>query len=142
MVLFVHGGYAPATVAYDLEGFSLMAAAAAGRVTRLTGLPTVTARYVDVADPTAVRHALAGHDVVLSAVPYYFNLELTRAAVAAGVSFCDLGGNTEIVRRQHALDAEARAAGVAVVAETLIGLSIGLMMMMPVTSAVSGVMFS
>ncbi len=101
------------------------AAAAAGRVTRLTGLPAVTARYVNVGDPTAVQEALAGHDVVLSAVPYYFNLELTRAAIAAGVSFCDLGGNTEIVRQQHALDAEARAAGVAVVADCGMGPGMG-----------------
>jgi lysine 6-dehydrogenase len=69
--------------------------------------------------------ALAGHHVALSAVPYYFNLPLTRAAIAAGVSFCDLGGNTEIVRQQHGLDAEARAAGVAVVADCGMGPGMG-----------------
>ena len=58
-------------------------------------------------------------------MPYYFNLSLTRAAIAAGVSFCDLGGNTEIVRQQHGLDAEARAAGVAVVADCGMGPGMG-----------------
>jgi lysine 6-dehydrogenase len=101
------------------------AVTAAGRVTRLTGLPTVTARYVDVADPVAVQQALAGHNVAISAVPYYLNLELTRAAIAAGVSFCDLGGNTEVVRQQHALDDAARAAGVAVVADCGMGPGMG-----------------
>ncbi len=76
-------------------------------------------------DPAAVQQALAGHDVALSAVPYYFNLPLTRAAIAAGVSFCDLGGNTEIVRQQHALDAKRSAAGVGIVADCGMGPGMG-----------------
>jgi lysine 6-dehydrogenase len=51
----------------------------------------------------------------MSAIPYYFNYELARHAVAAGVHFCDLGGNTEIVFQQKGLDAEARARGVTVI---------------------------
>ena len=43
---------------------------------------------------------LRGFDVAISAVPYAFNVELTRRAIAAGTPFVDLGGNTAVVRRQ------------------------------------------
>ncbi len=101
------------------------AAAAAERVNRLIGQAIAAPRQLDVSDMQAVQQALAGHHVAVSAVPYYFNLALTRAAIAAGVSFCDLGGNTDIVRQQHALDAEAGAAGVAVVADCGMGPGMG-----------------
>ncbi len=66
---------------------------------------------LDVRDENAIRRALKGYGVVLSAVPYFYNLALTRAAIETGVSFRDLGGNTEIVRQQHALDRDAHRAG-------------------------------
>ena len=48
-------------------------------------------------------------------MPYVYNLEITRAALRAGVSLCDLGGNTDIAREQHEFDAEARAAGISII---------------------------
>ena len=36
----------------------------------------------------------------MSAIPYYLNYDMARLAVEAGVHFCDLGGNTEIVFKQ------------------------------------------
>ncbi len=101
------------------------ATAAAERVNRLAGRPVAEAIQLDVSDAQAVAAALQGYHVALSATPYYFNLSLTRAAIAAGVSFCDLGGNTDIVRQQHALDDAARAAGVAVVADCGMGPGMG-----------------
>ena len=70
---------------------------------------------VDVTDLEAVERLLTGVDAFLSAVPYVYNLEITRAAIQARAHMCDLGGNTEIVRQQHGFDAEARAAGVSVI---------------------------
>jgi lysine 6-dehydrogenase len=70
---------------------------------------------LDVRDHDAVRAALRGCDAALSAIPYYFNVDLAALAVEAGVHFCDLGGNTEIVLQQKALDARAREQGVTVV---------------------------
>lgn len=102
-----------------------VATAAAERINRLTGQSIVTPCQVDVSDGAAVQQALTGHRAALSAVPYYYNLSLTRAAIAAGVSFCDLGGNTEIVRQQHALNGEAEAAGVAIVADCGMGPGMG-----------------
>jgi len=70
---------------------------------------------VDVADLPAVVRLLEGVDAFLSAVPYFYNLELTRAAVQARASMCDLGGNTAIVRQQQAFDAQAKAAGISII---------------------------
>jgi lysine 6-dehydrogenase len=70
---------------------------------------------LDVQDGAALRAAMAGHAGVLNAAPYYFNLEVARAAVDVGVHCADLGGNTEIVFKQKKLDAEARAQNVSVI---------------------------
>lgn len=67
---------------------------------------------------------MRGHDAVVSALPYRFNAALAKAAVKAGVSFCDLGGNTAVVERELALDSKARSAGVTIVPDC--GLAPGL----------------
>ena len=83
---------------------------------RLQGGPAaVRAETLDVAGEPRLAARLAGYDVVISAVPYFLNARLTRAAIDARVSFCDLGGNTDVVREQERLDPEAREAGVTVV---------------------------
>jgi lysine 6-dehydrogenase len=80
--------------------------------------PRLIPTPLDVRDHEAVSALLRESDAAMSAIPYYFNLELARLAVAAGTHFTDLGGNTEIVLGQKALDAEARAKGVSVVPDT------------------------
>src|SRR5437879_10370434 len=70
---------------------------------------------LDVQDGAALRDAMQGHDAVQNAAPYYFNLAVSRAAVDAGVHCADLGGNTEIVFQQKALDAEAEARRVSII---------------------------
>ena len=70
---------------------------------------------VDVQDPGAVAGVFQGHVAVLNALPYYYNLEVTRAAVANGLHYADLGGNTEIVFSQKQLDAEAKGRNVSVI---------------------------
>ena len=54
-------------------------------------------------------------DAAMSAIPYYFNLELAKLAVEAGTHFCDLGGNTQIVFEQKKLQAEAQRKGITVI---------------------------
>ena len=79
--------------------------------------PRLIPTPLDARDGEAVRALMRGADAAMSALPYYFNLDMARAAVAAGTHFCDLGGNTEIVFQQKALDAEAKANGCSVVAD-------------------------
>lgn len=78
----------------------------------------------DVSSATEIRSALRGAQVALSAVPYRFNALLAETAVDCAVSFCDLGGNTDVVRRELALDGRARLKGVSVVPDC--GLAPGL----------------
>src|SRR5687768_14792511 len=70
---------------------------------------------LDVRDRAAVLALMRESDAVTSAIPYYFNLDLARAAAESGVHFCDLGGNTEIVLEQKKLDAQVRAKGKTIV---------------------------
>lgn len=70
---------------------------------------------LDLKDAGAVRGAMARADAALSAAPYYFNYDLAKLAVEAGIHFCDLGGNTELVQQQKTLHDEAAKKGVKVV---------------------------
>lgn len=75
-------------------------------------LRTVT---LDARDEDAIRRLMRGHAAAMNALPYYFNLPVTEAAIDVGVHVCDLGGNTEIVFQQKALDNRAREQRVTVV---------------------------
>ena len=87
----------------------------ARHVNQMLDREIIEARQVDVTDAPAVLAALEGVDAFLSAVPYYYNLDLTRLAIQAHASMADLGGNTSIVIQQHAYHAEAQAAGISII---------------------------
>jgi len=70
---------------------------------------------LDVTDKPATLKVMEGVKAVMCAVPYYFNLPLTDAAIESGAHFSDLGGNTGIVFQQKELQAKAKAAGVTVI---------------------------
>jgi lysine 6-dehydrogenase len=120
--LAVFGEASKVTLA-DADGETAKNAAA--RVNTLLHGTIADSCSLDVRDDKAVRHALQRYDVALSAVPYFYNLPLTQAAIETGVSFCDLGGNTDIVRQQHALDRKASRAGVCVVPDCGMGPGMG-----------------
>jgi lysine 6-dehydrogenase len=84
-------------------------------LSRYAGNPRLVRVPLDAKDPKAVARAMEGVSAVMCALPYYFNFEMTRLAIDAGVHFCDLGGNTEIVFQQKGLDAAARAKGITVI---------------------------
>ena len=88
---------------------------AAKRVNQLVGSPLAEAKQVDVTDLQAVESVLQGVDAFVSAVPYYFNLDITRVAVKVGASMCDLGGNTDIAWQQHAFDSQAKVRGISII---------------------------
>lgn len=96
---------------YDLE----IARKAAQRVNALIGAPVAEPAQVDATDLNALVRLLSGVDSFLSAVPYYYNLDITRVAVKVGASMCDLGGHTGIARQQHEFDAQAKAAGISII---------------------------
>jgi lysine 6-dehydrogenase len=70
---------------------------------------------LDVRDTDAVAALMRECDAAMSALPYYFNYDMAVCAVDAGVHFCDLGGNTEIVFKQKTLHDRAKAEGASVI---------------------------
>src|SRR5437868_10741828 len=79
---------------------------------------------LDAADESSASALMRGHTGVLSAVPYFFNVGLARAAIGAGCHFADLGGNNTVVRKTLAMSAEAEKNGVALAPDC--GLSPGM----------------
>lgn len=73
---------------------------------------------LEAGDHDSVAGVLEGADACLNALPYYFNYDMARLAVEAGAHYADLGGNTEIVRKQRELDPDARERGVSVIPDT------------------------
>lgn len=91
------------------------AGAAAARVNDLCESGSASWAVVDVRDPRAVVEFLEPLDAALGAVSYRFNEAISEAAIQARTHLCDLGGNMAVIRRQLALDAAAREAGVCLV---------------------------
>lgn len=121
------GGRQGCPAAYDMARFGdsesitigdvslAVAERAAERVNTLVGRQVARGRAVDVTDDHGLRALLSGIDSFVSAVPYYYNLEIARAAIEARASMCDLGGNTDLVLKQLDLDREAERAGISIV---------------------------
>ncbi len=93
----------------------LIAERAAQRVNKLLGSSIALAKQVDVTDSGAIERALTGVQAFVSAVPYYYNLDITKAAIKVRACMCDLGGNTDIVRQQHTFSPAAREAGISII---------------------------
>jgi len=96
----------------------------AARVNRITDDKKVRAVTLDASDQKAAAKLMRGHDAALSAVPYFLNLGLARAAVEARCHFADLGGNNTVVRQELALSKKAEQRGVALAPDC--GLSPGM----------------
>jgi len=79
------------------------------------GSPKIQTEQIDVSNYAAVAALMRGHDAAISCVNYWYNLELSKAAIETETNFCDLGGNNYVVDAQLALDAEAKAANVNVI---------------------------
>lgn len=76
-------------------------------INKLLGTTKVVAAKLDASRPTDAAKLMSGHTGVLSAVPYFFNLGLCRAAIDSGCHFADLGGNNTVVRQEYELSRAA-----------------------------------
>jgi len=97
---------------------------AAERVNTLVGRRFATGTRLDASDAVTTRTLLHGHHAALSCVPYFLNEDVARAAVAARVHFCDLGGNTGVVERELAMHPDALSRGISLIPDC--GLAPGL----------------
>lgn len=102
----------PSVEAATVADFDLAKAEA---VAKAVGTDRVTPFQIDVSDYAEVLALMYAHDSAISCVNYWYNVELSRAAIETKTNFCDLGGNNYIVDEQLALDDEARAAGISII---------------------------
>ena len=86
--------------------------------------PRVVGRVCDASDYKDVKALLEGSCAAISAAPYHLNEKIARAAIAAVCSFCDLGGNNDVVAQELAMDKDAKLSGIAIVPDC--GLAPGL----------------
>ncbi|MDI6707703.1 MAG: saccharopine dehydrogenase C-terminal domain-containing protein [Candidatus Thermoplasmatota archaeon] len=70
---------------------------------------------VDVKAHDKLIKLMKKYDAVVSAVPYFLNYKPVKAAIKASTNFCDLGGNTEIVKKELKLHDSAKRAGITVI---------------------------
>lgn len=115
----VQCGGAERVVLADANGET--AVQAAERINHLTGRQAAVGVQVDARDHAALVNLLKPVDVCLCAVPFTFILGCTRAALEAKTSLVDLGGHTETVLRQLALNGEAQAQGITIVPDCGMG---------------------
>ena len=94
------------------------------RVNRITASKKVRAVGLDAAKEKDAARLMQGHDGALSAVPYFLNLGLAKAAISAGCHFADLGGNNTVVRQELALAKQAEKRGIGIAPDC--GLSPGM----------------
>jgi len=98
--------------------------AAVARVNKLAGGKKVRGVVFDARKPGTAKKLMKGHDGVLSAIPYFLNLGLCKAAIEAGCHFADLGGNNTVVRQEYALSKQAAKKGIGIAPDC--GLSPGM----------------
>lgn len=77
--------------------------------------PNVKAVRLDVNNSKELVQLIQGSGAIISAVSYSVNFQVTKAAIEAGVSMCDLGGNNDVVDKQLTLDAAAKEKNITIV---------------------------
>src|SRR5712672_2604870 len=135
-LLVIGAGMMGSAAAYDMarsagvesvtlaDANSQLAKSAAARINKLHGNRKVRPAKLDAANSRTAAKLMHGHAGVLSAVPYFFNVGLAKAAIESRCHFADLGGNNTVVRKTYALAKQAVKRGVALAPDC--GLSPGM----------------
>jgi lysine 6-dehydrogenase len=102
----------PEVEAVTVADFDL---AKAEEVAAKIGSEKVSAKSIDVSNYSDAVELMREHDSAISCVNYWYNVELSKAAIETRTNFCDLGGNNYIVDEQLALDEAAKQAGISII---------------------------
>lgn len=110
-------------VAFDLEkysNFSKITVADKDEQTLQSAKFFLKDKKIDFAiinanDPKDVRKHFQHADIVISAVPYRFNYDMTKIAIETKTHFLDLGGNNDIVNKQRSLSEKAKKNDVTII---------------------------
>jgi lysine 6-dehydrogenase len=94
---------------------------AANRINTLLNKNICVPEEVDITNEAKLTRILQDVDVMLSAVPYKFNIGLTKIAIKTNTSMVDLGGHTDNVREQLSKHNEAKFSGINIVPDCGMG---------------------
>ena len=94
---------------------------AVNKLSKISNTENLKSIVADVSDSKSMLNILTNTDVMISAVPYKFNLNLTKIAIESNTSMVDLGGHTNIVREQLSMDNDAKSAGITIVPDCGMG---------------------
>ena len=97
------------------------AAAGAQHINELLKREVARPIQEDARNAAQLVSVLNGMTSLISSMHYPLNPAITEIAIRVGANMCDMGGNTDIVRRQLELDARAREAGVTIVPDCGMG---------------------
>ncbi|MCA1626026.1 MAG: saccharopine dehydrogenase NADP-binding domain-containing protein, partial [Acidobacteria bacterium] len=67
------------------------------QITEKINSPKISAIELNVSNYESTIFVMRGHDAAISCVNYWYNFELSKAAIETGTNFCDLGGNNSVV---------------------------------------------
>jgi lysine 6-dehydrogenase len=87
----------------------------AQEIAEFVGTDKITAQHIDVSNYADVVELMKNHDSAISCVNYWYNEELSKAAIETKTNFCDLGGNNYVVDEQLAMDEAAKNAGINII---------------------------
>ena len=94
---------------------------ALNKISAISNSQNLKGIVTDVSDSDQMLEILADADVMISAVPYKFNLDLTKLAIKSKTSMVDLGGHTNIVREQLSMNEQAQESGITIVPDCGMG---------------------
>lgn len=97
---------------------------AAKMIAKKAGKPANAAK-LDARDFRQLCNILENYQTAITALPYHFNLAVTKACIKTGVNMVDLGGNTNIVHQQQNLGPEAATENISIIPD--LGLAPGMM---------------
>ena len=91
------------------------------KISKITNHQNLKGITADVTNEAEMLSILSDADVMISAVPYEFNLGLTKIAIKSKTSMVDLGGHTNIVREQLSMNDKAISSGISIVPDCGMG---------------------
>jgi lysine 6-dehydrogenase len=94
---------------------------ALNKISAISNSQNLKGIVADVSDSNKMLEILSDADVMISAVPYKFNLDLTKLAIKSKTSMVDLGGHTNIVREQLSMDKQAQDSGITIIPDCGMG---------------------
>lgn len=91
------------------------------KLKKIIDISNLTFIKESVTNEQKMKEILLDADVMISAVPYEFNLKLTEIAINSETSMVDLGGHTNIVRKQLSMNEKAKKAQITIVPDCGMG---------------------